>query len=246
MFRSIVSACCAAALVVPAAFAQDDEGKALPKPESTEQRVSYSIGQNIGQNLKRDDIDLNMDYFIQGITDAIEGADSQLTDEEVQAAMMELQQQLQAKRQAQGEENKAAGEAFLAENVDKEGIKSTDSGLQYEVIEEGDGPKPKPTDTVTVHYTGTLLDGTVFDSSMERGQPATFPLNRVIPGWTEGVQLMSPGAKYKFYIPSDLAYGPQGSPPTIPPNSTLIFEVELISVEEGGQAGGQPQVQIQQ
>lgn len=176
---------------------------------------------------------------LQGIQDVIDGNDPAYTDEEVMAAF-EVIQRMQEERQqqmqqAQGEiarkaeENKAAGEAFLRENAARDGIVTTLSGLQYEVIEAGEGDSPSATDTVTVHYTGRLLDGSVFDSSVERGEPARFPLNQVIPGWTEGLQLMSAGARYRFWIPANLAYG-ENAPPQIGPNQVLDFEVELIRI----------------
>jgi FKBP-type peptidyl-prolyl cis-trans isomerase len=146
-----------------------------------------------------------------------------------------MQERQKAERAAQAEKAKQEGEAFLAENAKREGVKTTDSGLQYEVLQEGEGKKPTAEDRVTVHYKGTLISGEEFDSSYARGQPVTFPLSNVIPGWTEGVQLMSPGAKYKFYIPSDLAYGERGAGVKIGPNETLIFEVELLSVNDEGE-----------
>lgn len=205
-------------------------------PADLNQRASYSIGANLGRNFKSDGIEIDIDQLMQGVKDAMAGNDLALTDEEMGQAMQELQAEVMAKRQQEqaqaGTKNLAEGQAFLAENKGKEGIMSTPSGLQYEVIEEGTGTNPSATSQVTVHYTGTLLDGTKFDSSVDRGTPATFGLNQVISGWTEGLQLMSPGAKYRFYIPAELAYGPSpppGSP--IGPNSTLIFDVELISID---------------
>ncbi|MEM6916565.1 MAG: FKBP-type peptidyl-prolyl cis-trans isomerase, partial [Verrucomicrobiota bacterium] len=152
------------------------------------------------------------------------GEDPILSEEEISAAFEESQEMVEKAKAAVGQE-------FLDENAKKEGVEITESGLQYEVLEEGDGPKPSATDNVTVHYHGTLIDGTVFDSSVDRGSPASFPLNRVIPGWTEGVQLMPVGSKFRFTIPYDLAYGERGSPPKIEPYSTLIFEVELLEIE---------------
>jgi FKBP-type peptidyl-prolyl cis-trans isomerase len=158
----------------------------------------------------------------------------------MQATMQTFQQQVvaaqQAKQKVVGEKNKTEGETFLAKNKTRAGVKTTASGLQYEVEKEGTGPNPKATDTVTVNYKGTLMDGTTFDSSYDRGQPATFVLNQVIPGWTEGVQLMKPGGKYKFYIPSSLGYGEQGAGGVIGPNAPLVFEVELVSI-------GKPEVE---
>jgi FKBP-type peptidyl-prolyl cis-trans isomerase len=208
---------------------------AAGKPESLQDRSSYAIGLNMGRTLKSNEIDVNTDLLIKGIRDGLAGAQALLTDEEIQTTMQSLQQQVaqkqQAKQQQAGEKNKAEGEAFLAKNKERAGVKATASGLQYEVLTEGTGASPKATDTVTVHYTGTLIDGTKFDSSVDRGAPATFTLNQVIPGWTEGVQLMKVGSKYKLYIPSTLGYGEGGAPGSpIGPNSALIFEVELISI----------------
>lgn len=149
----------------------------------------------------------------------------------IQNFVMKQSQKQQEKSQAEAEENLTKGQAFLSENSQREGVQVTESGLQYEVIEEGSGVSPSETDTVVVHYHGTLIDGTVFDSSVDRGEPATFAVNRVIEGWTEGLQLMKPGAKYKFYIPSELAYGPQQRSEEIKANSTLIFEVELLEIK---------------
>lgn len=192
--------------------------------------VSYALGFQNGTFLSREGIsELNMDNYNAGIQNGLSGEEGALTQEEVYAVTNSYIQELSEKRSA---ENLEKGKEFLAENKEKEGVQVTESGLQYKVIEEGDGASPTAQNVVSVHYEGTLLNGEVFDSSYERGQPAEFPLNRVIPGWTEGVQLMKEGATYMFYIPSDLAYGtraPQGSP--IGPNETLIFKVELLEVK---------------
>jgi FKBP-type peptidyl-prolyl cis-trans isomerase FkpA len=176
----------------------------------------------------------NLDLINKGLRDGLAGEKGMMTDEEMQATMQEFQKQVQAqqetKSKALGEKNKADGEAFLAKNKTKPGVKTTASGLQYEVEREGTGPIPKPTDTVSVNYLGTLMDGTKFDSSYDRKEPATFVLNQVIPGWTEGVQLMKVGSKYKFYIPSALGYGDKGAGNVIGPNAPLVFEVELLSI----------------
>jgi len=168
--------------------------------------------------------------------DKVSGEETRLTQEEAlaerEAFMQRRQQQMQAQQQQEAQANSEAGEAFLAQNADRDGVMVTDSGLQYRVIEEGEGDSPAAEDRVTVHYKGTLIDGTQFDSSYDRGEPATFALNQVIPGWTEGLQLMSEGAKYEFFIPSELAYGEQGRPGPIGPNATLIFEVELLEVAD--------------
>ncbi|HSS50179.1 MAG TPA: FKBP-type peptidyl-prolyl cis-trans isomerase [Thermoanaerobaculia bacterium] len=212
------------------------------KPESLQDKASYTIGLNLGKSLKTNDIQANIDLIVKGLRDGLGGGQSLLTDEEMQTTMQTLQQQVsaqqEAKRKALGEKNKAEGEAYLAKNKERPGVKTTASGLQYEVLSEGTGPMPKPTDSVTVNYKGTLMDGSVFDSSYDRKEPVTFVLNQVIPGWTEGVQLMKVGSKYKFYIPSALGYGERGAGNTIGPNSPLIFEVELISIGAPAAAPG--------
>jgi FKBP-type peptidyl-prolyl cis-trans isomerase len=200
-------------------------------------RYSYMVGQDVGKSLKGLDTELDISLITQGIEDVLKGNASQMSDSTLQATQVEFSQKLQsdqtAKQSAKAEKNKADGEKFLADNKSKEGVKVTASGLQYVVLKEGDGAMPKATDEVTVHYVGTLLDGTEFDNSVKRGQPVTFPLNGVIPGWTEGVQLMKVGSKFKFFVPSALGYGSNGTPGgPIGPDATLIFEVELISINE--------------
>ena len=191
-------------------------------------KLSYAWGLAMGRQLQGMGVkDILFEDFAQAVKDTFEGKDPQIPVEEAQKVLNEYMEDLQKKAEAQARE---AGEKFLAENKKNADVKETPSGLQYIVEKEGEGAQPTAEDEVTVHYTGRLLDGTVFDSSVNRGEPATFPLNRVIPGWTEGVQLMKEGAKYTFFIPSDLAYGPQGVPNAIPPHSTLIFEVELLKV----------------
>lgn len=203
--------------------------------QSETERYSYILGLDVGQSLGNLDTELDLDVLRQGIEDALEDRERAMSDEEIQATRAALMQQVQARAQAraqaQGETNRQAGAEFLAENAEREGVEVTDSGLQYEVIEAGDGERPGAEDTVTVHYRGTLLDGTEFDSSYSRGEPATFPLNGVIPGWTEGLQLMPVGSTYKFYIPSELAYGERGAGQAIGPNSTLVFDVELLEIQ---------------
>jgi FKBP-type peptidyl-prolyl cis-trans isomerase len=212
------------------ALAQDEE-PATAQPESLEERVSYSFGLNIGMGLQKDGIIIDFDHFLEGLKHGTTGADPLMTVQDLQATMQEFQQARTAQQAAAGAENKALGDAFLADNKEKDGVIVTASGLQYKILTEGDGPKPAATDTVNVHYVGTLLDGTEFDASRNRGPaPASFPVNRVIPGWTEGLQLMSVGSKYMLYIPSELAYKDSGQG-GIPPNSTLTFEVELISID---------------
>lgn len=204
------------------------------KVESDNQKVAYSIGFNFGQQLAANTDSLELDVLIKGLKDGFNGSGEVLSAEERMKTMQDFskrrQEEMAAERAAVETKNKAAGEAFLTENKTKEGVVALESGLQYKVITEGKGAKPAATDTVKVHYVGTLIDGTEFDSSRTRGEPAEFALNRVIPGWTEALQLMNAGSKWMLYIPSDLAYGPRGSG-AIEPHSTLIFEVELLEVE---------------
>lgn len=199
-------------------------------------KISYSIGLDIGSTLKRQSIDVDESLMGSGIRDGLSGNKPLLTDEQTKLIMSRFQKDMMEKqvavRKASGEKNSAEGKKFLEENKKKEGVKTTASGLQYKVLKEGSGTSPKETDTVKVNYRGTTIDGKEFDSSYKRGQPATFPVNRVIKGWTEGLQVMKPGGKYQFFIPSDLAYGERGAGPDIGPNATLLFDVELIDVEK--------------
>ena len=193
-------------------------------------KISYAWGLAMGKQLQAMGVkEINSVEFKDGVKVAFDGGEPKMPVEEAQKLINDYLQDLEKKAEAMAREE---GEKFLAENGKKENVRSTASGLQYVVEKEGDGAQPSASDEVTVHYTGKLLNGTVFDSSVNRGEPATFPLNRVIPGWTEGVQLMREGAKYTFFIPSDLAYGAGGVPNVIPPHSTLIFEVELIKVNK--------------
>jgi FKBP-type peptidyl-prolyl cis-trans isomerase FklB len=197
-------------------------------------KISYSIGVNLGSSFKQQGIDVNTDTLIAGFKDALAGGKTVLTQDEIQKTLMAFQQELMSKQAEQGkllaEQNQKAGDAFLSANKKKAGVQTTASGLQYKVITEGKGKKPLAQNTVRVHYKGTLIDGTEFDSSYKRGEPAEFPLSRVIPGWTEAIQLMPVGSKWQLYIPPNLAYGEEGQGPTIGPNSTLIFDVELLAV----------------
>jgi len=201
-----------------------------PQLKDQKEKVSYAIGMNIGLNLSRQKVDINPDLLVTGIKDAIAGK-PQLTQDQVKEVMTLFEKDMEQKQKAAGEKNKTDGAKFLEENKKKEGVKSTASGLQYKVLKEGTGSQPKGTDMVTVNYRGTLIDGTEFDSSYKRGQPATFPLNGVIKGWTEGLQLMKQGSKYQFFVPSNLAYGERSVGPDIAANATLIFEVELLEVK---------------
>ncbi len=212
---------------------QQAGGTGSTKFASSDDSVSYILGYKMGENLKQQSVPVKPDLIFRGLKEGMSGTAATFSDSVMQSTMMAFQVRMMGiqrqKDSASGLENKKAGETFLADNKGKDGVKTTPSGLQYKVVKEGTGPRPSKTSTVTVHYKGMLLNGKEFDSSYKRGQPASFPLNQVIPGWTEGVGLMNAGAKYEFWIPGELAYGPQGSPPTIPPNATLHFEVELIS-----------------
>ena len=206
----------------------------ITEQSSASEKVGYSLGFMMAEGNKEAVKDLNLDTFEKGFRDGYEGNDSALTQEQMQEVLMtyqkEQEEQFAKDMQTKATENKTAGTAFLAENAKKEGVKQTDSGLQYKVLKEGTGKSPKATDVVEVNYEGKLIDGTVFDSSYESGEPIEFPLNQVIAGWTEGLQLMKEGGKYEFYIPSDIAYGEAGNA-GIEPNSTLIFTVELLKVK---------------
>ncbi|MEE4331226.1 MAG: FKBP-type peptidyl-prolyl cis-trans isomerase [Wenzhouxiangella sp.] len=224
----VITAGLAAASFVAGAVAQE--------LETPEERLSYTVGMDIGQSLADQDLELDIDLLVEALRATYAGEETRLTREEAlaerDAFMQRRQQEMEEQRNLDAARNLEEGQAFLAQNREREGIMETESGLQYRVLEEGDGASPAASDTVTVHYRGTLINGTEFDSSYARGEPATFALNQVIPGWTEGVQLMKEGAKYEFFIPSDLAYGEQGRPGPIGPNSTLVFEVELIEVQQ--------------
>jgi FKBP-type peptidyl-prolyl cis-trans isomerase FklB len=199
-------------------------------------KASYAIGLDMGNSLKKNEIDVNPDILFRGIKDAMSGGKPLLTEQEIKDVITALQKDLQAKQQEKmrvlAEKNKKEGESFLAENKKKDGIITLASGLQYKIIKNGGGKMPKATDSVTVNYRGTLIDGTEFDSSIKRGQPATFQVSGVIPGWTEALQLMREGSKWQLFIPSNLAYGERGAGGSIGPNAVLIFEVELISINK--------------
>jgi FKBP-type peptidyl-prolyl cis-trans isomerase len=197
--------------------------------KSDNDKVSYTIGIQIGQSIQQQGIDVNPEIVGSAINDVLTGNTPLLTNEEMTAAMQNLQNEMLAMQQQQAADNLAAANAFFAENARKTGITTLPDSLQYEVITEGTGLRPAPTDVVKVHYHGTLIDGTVFDSSVERGEPAQFMVNGVIPGWTEVLQLMKTGAKWKVYIPPQLAYGERGTR-GIQPNSLLIFEIELLEI----------------
>ncbi len=209
---------------------------AAPLTLSTEkEKFSYALGMRMGGSLKKQDVPVDPAILARGVKDAVSGGKTLLTEEEAQAALTamqnEMRQKQQAKMQEAGAADKKEGEAFLAANKGKEGVVTLPSGLQYKILQEGTGPKPTATDSVVCNYRGTLIDGKEFDSSYKRGQPATFPVNGVIKGWTEALQLMPVGSKWQLFIPPDLAYGERGAGPDIGPDSTLIFEVELLSIQ---------------
>jgi FKBP-type peptidyl-prolyl cis-trans isomerase FklB len=231
---------CLAVVAVTTIGLADD--KATPKdqkdqkdPKDQKDKVSYSIGYDIGSTFKKQNVDLNMDTLLTGMKDAMSGSKEAIKKEDRDKILQDFQKEMVEKQaaatKAAAEKNATDGEKFLAENGKKEGVKTTASGLQYKVLKEGTGDSPKATDTVVVNYKGTLLDGTEFDSSYKRNEPATFPVNRVIPGWTEALQLMKPGAKFQLFIPSKLGYGERGAGRDIGPNATLLFEVELLSIK---------------
>lgn len=199
--------------------------------ESQKEKFSYTMGYQMGLSLQRPGMELDEEILLQALRDALGGAEPKLSRNEMDAAIAAQRAKLEGDRQESADATLARGEAFLAENRDRDEVTETDSGLQYEVLSEGDGSRPTDSDTVVVHYEGSLLDGSVFDSSYARENPATLPLNGVIRGWQEGLQLMKEGARYKFYIPADLAYGETGAGQRIGPNEALIFEVELLEIK---------------
>jgi FKBP-type peptidyl-prolyl cis-trans isomerase FklB len=222
--------CLGAVCIASIGLAQD---KAQLKDQKD--KASYSIGYDIGETFKKQNVELNPDALFGGLKDALAGKEATLTKEDREKTLQAFQKEMMEKQIAASKEaatkNTAEGEKFLAENKKKDGVKTTASGLQYKILKEGSGPSPKETDTVVTNYKGTLIDGTEFDSSYKRNEPATFPVNRVIKGWTEALQLMKPGAKYQLFIPSSLGYGERGAGQLIGPNATLIFEVELLSIK---------------
>jgi len=211
------------------------KAKEIPELPTQKEKFSYALGMNIGSNLHRQSVPVDPDILLRGLKDTLAGNPTLLTEDEERTVLTEVQndirKQMQEKMKAQGEANKKEGEAFLAANKAKEGVVTLPSGLQYKILLAGTGPKPTTSDTVTVNYRGTLVNGTEFDSSYKRGQPTTFPVAGVIKGWTEALQLMPVGSKWQLFIPSDLAYGERG-PGDIGPNATLIFEVELLKIAE--------------
>jgi FKBP-type peptidyl-prolyl cis-trans isomerase FklB len=203
--------------------------------ETTEQKVGYALGRQIGGDFATQEINVDAATFFKGFESAFKKEDSEMTEAEMNEVMMAFQQEMMAKQQSQvdeaAKENVEKGKTYLADNAKKDGVITLDSGLQYKVLTEGNGKMPAATDTVVTHYEGTLIDGTVFDSSIKRGEPISFPVNGVIKGWQEALQLMTEGSKWELFVPAELAYGPAGSPPVIGPHATLVFTVELLEVK---------------
>ena len=199
---------------------------------SLEQKLSYIVGTNLASQFKRDELTLDVEAFNLAVSDVLSDTESRLSQEQIQEAVATVQQQAQEKQKLAQQAAQEKGMAYLAENAKKEGVTVTESGLQYKELVSGEGEMPTTEDTVVVHYKGTLIDGTVFDSSYDRGEPAEFPVTGVIKGWVEALQLMNVGDKFELVIPSDLAYGPRGSGQTIGPDATLVFEVELLEIKE--------------
>jgi len=228
-----------------AAGAKKPAATAAAPLTTDKQKASYAIGENIGKGLQRDGVDVDTATLMRGIRDGIAGAKPAISDDEAKAALTKLAADVRSKQQAKFEAlsvaNKKEGDDFLAANKAKEGVTTLPSGLQYKVLTAGTGPKPAATDKVVCNYRGTLVSGTEFDSSYKRGQPATFPVSGVIKGWTEALQLMPVGSKWQLFVPPDLAYGPRGSGQAIGPNSTLVFEVELLSIAPPPEATPKPE-----
>ncbi len=230
--RPVLTGLMAAALAGPAAA---EEAKASPPLKDTLSQAAYAIGLNLGRTLKRDGVNVDGDLVARGLKDGLAGAAPALTDDQMRAAITQLQMDVQTRMQAEAakaaEANKAEGAAFLAANKSKPGVMTLPSGLQYQILTTGTGPTPKADDTVLCNYRGTLINGTEFDSSYKRGEPASFPVNGVIRGWTQALLSMPVGSKWRLFVPSDLAYGDKGAGADIGPGAVLIFEVELLSIQ---------------
>jgi FKBP-type peptidyl-prolyl cis-trans isomerase FklB len=216
-------------LIALAVWAPFAVGATLKSPP---EQASYGIGYNLGEQLKGQDLEVSLEAVIMGLTDSLEDRGQRVDDATLEAAFASMRERQSERQAVAAKANLADGQAFLAKNSGRDGVVTTDSGLQYEVIQSGDeGPSPGAEDRVTTHYRGTLIDGTVFDSSYERGKPVTFGVSQVISGWTEALQMMKVGDKWRLFIPSELGYGARGAGPRIPPNSVLVFEVELLGIE---------------
>lgn len=227
--KTLVSATTLSALLAAAPLA-------LAAPESEEEKLSYSLGVTLGQSLVQDVDELDLDAFTQAIEDVYAGGELAMSEEQMAESLIRFQESAMASREAQASQisqaNRETGDAFLAENAEEDGVEVTASGLQYKVLESGDGASPSASDSVEVHYEGTLLDGTVFDSSYQRGEPVSFRVNQVIEGWQEALQLMGVGDSWMIYLPPELAYGEAGTGGPIGPNETLIFQVELLGIDD--------------
>lgn len=243
MIKPVAALCAVIALSACQQQNSDTTAETELQLETPNSRLSYGVALGLGRNMANDGMTVDVDAFAAGLRDAMTNSPQRLTDEEIQAEMIAFQQRINEEREATTEAlaqaNAAQAAAFLLENGSREGVVTTESGLQYEVLEEGDGATPGPGDTVQVHYRGTLIDGTEFDSSYARGEPVSFGVGQVIAGWTEALQLMKVGSKYKLFIPSDLAYGPGGAGDRIGPNAALLFEVELLDIpsQQGSDEG---------
>ncbi len=233
--KKIIGLLAAGMFLMPAMILAEEKAAQSPFETETE-KLSYSMGLDLGNYLKAMGSDLDLNTLKIGIEDGFSGAEPKMSKEEITAVQQAFAAKMKAQQEAQQaellEKNQAAGQAFLEENKKQDGVMVTESGLQYQVLTEGDGPKPTAEDTVRVDYVGTLIDGTEFDSSIKRGEPAVFGVGQVIPGWSEALQLMGVGSKYRVVIPSELAYGETGAPPVIEPNSVLVFEIDLLAIEE--------------
>ncbi|MEX2141550.1 MAG: FKBP-type peptidyl-prolyl cis-trans isomerase [Pirellulales bacterium] len=236
--KRLLSGLAIASILAAGAIAQEQipparKSAPAPTPQTQQERAGYALGLNVGQTLKEQAFEVDLTFLTRGIRDALSGAKPAMTDQEIQETMQavhkEAQGRIAARNKVEGARNKADGERFLAANAKKDGVKTTKSGLQYKVLKEGKGASPRASDVVRTHYHGTFLNGEVFDSSVQRNEPAEFAVNEVIPGWTEALQSMKVGSKWQLFVPSDLAYGVRGRP-GIPSNATLIFEVELLDI----------------
>jgi FKBP-type peptidyl-prolyl cis-trans isomerase len=237
LMKRVVIALIVLVILLPfLSLATDQDKNAETELKSFADKISYVLGQEIGSSFKESPTEINLEIFMEGVKDSFMDRKPLIDTDEADQIKQEFSRQVKESRTqktaALSEKNRQDADAFLTANKNKEGIVTTDSGLQYKVLKKGDGPKPQKTDRVTVNYSGTLLDGTEFDSSYKRGQPATFQVGGVIPGWTEALQLMNVGSKYQLFIPPELAYGQRGAGRRIGPNAMLIFDVELLSIEK--------------